>query len=347
MNKILVCGVFDFKDMATGGQPVKTRELFYALRNKFGEKDVDYLELLNWKKHPIALFCDFFKKSRNADGIIMLPAHNGVLVFSYLLLLARAMYHCNIFYDVIGGWLPDLLKTSPRLAKRLLKFNGIWTETSSMKNALNGMGFNNVTVLNNFKTLTSLQENELASLYSKPYRLCTFSRIMEEKGIEDAINAVTEINESAHEVVYELDNYGPIDERYASRFSEVMDKAKPYIRYKGCARPEQSVETIKDYFALLFPTHFFTEGIPGTIIDAYCAGVPVISAKWQNSADVVQDGKTGYLYKFNDYDTLVKVLSDIKDNPDMIISLKKECVSYSHSYTPEVVIEQIVELIKM
>jgi hypothetical protein len=54
---------------------------------------------------------------------------------------------------------------------------------------------------------------------------------------------------------------------------------------------------LKDYFALLFPTHFYTEGIPGTVIDAYAAGIPVISAKWESYSDVIDEGVTGIGYK--------------------------------------------------
>ena len=53
-------------------------------------------------------------------------------------------------------------------------------------------------------------------------------------------------------------------------------------RYCGIKDPKDSVKTLKNYFALVFPTRFYTEGIPGTIIDAYYAGVPVIASKWES-----------------------------------------------------------------
>mgnify|MGYP002519543662 CR=1 FL=1 len=31
----------------------------------------------------------------------------------------------------------------------------------------------------------------------------------------------------------------------------------------------------------------YTEGVPGTIIDAYAAGLPIISAKWLNYGDIL------------------------------------------------------------
>ena len=61
---------------------------------------------------------------------------------------------------------------------------------------------------------------------------------------------------------------------------------------------------MKYYFALLFPTRFYTEGIPGTILDAYAAGIPVICSRWESCADVVDDGVTGITYPFEDMQML-------------------------------------------
>lgn len=43
----------------------------------------------------------------------------------------------------------------------------------------------------------------------------------------------------------------------------------------------------------------YTEGIPGTLIDAYCAGVPVVSALWLNYVGVFEDEVTGYIIQVN------------------------------------------------
>lgn len=68
------------------------------------------------------------------------------------------------------------------------------------------------------------------------------------------------------------------------------------------------METLKNYFALVFPTLFYTEGIPGTIIDAYAAGLPVISSKWESYDDVIEDNITGVGYEFGSDDALVEIL---------------------------------------
>lgn len=82
----------------------------------------------------------------------------------------------------------------------------------------------------------------------------------------------------------------------------------------------------------MFPTHFYTEGIPGTIIDAYAAGVPVISAKWESFDDVIEDYVTGIGYEFNNINDLKRKLFDIIRSTGQINSLKLNCIKKVSSF---------------
>ncbi|RGC88098.1 glycosyltransferase family 4 protein [Thomasclavelia ramosa] len=336
-QKILIIGAFAFDTGDTGGQPVKTRELFYALQNKYGEDNIDYIETIGWKKHPISLFFTCLIKAKNADVIIMLPAHNGLLIFSRLLYFFKKRYKKKIYYDVVGGWLAEKINEVPKLIKYLREFDSIWVETTTMYKNLNILGFKNVVVVPNFKKLIPLTENEMIIQNNKPLKLCTFSRVMKEKGIEDLITAINIIN--THEIKYKLDIYGPVDASYKDKLNKLLLTSNNCARYCGIKDPKDSVKTLKNYFALVFPTRFYTEGIPGTIIDAYYAGVPVIASKWESFADVIDDNITGIGYEFGDIGELVSVLSDIANNPNLINKLKKNCINKSFEYTPEFALE--------
>ena len=85
---------------------------------------------------------------------------------------------------------------------------------------------------------------------------------------------------------------------------------------------------------MLFPTHYPTEGIPGTIIDAYAAGVPVISAKWQSFGDVVEDGVTGLGYEFDSEEALEKILTDVLCQKEVLDAMKPHCLAKSREYLP-------------
>lgn len=100
---------------------------------------------------------------------------------------------------------------------------------------------------------------------------------------------------------------------------------------------------MQKYFALLFPTHFYTEGIPGTIIDAYAAGVPVISAKWESFSDVVDEGVTGIGYDFDNADQFEKILLEVAQNPNVLLNMKENCIRKAKDYIPELAIQIMTE----
>lgn len=225
------------------------------------------------------------------------------------------------------------------LGRKLRKFDGIYVETNTMKKALEEQGFDNVAVMPNCKDLKILKQEELVYPLGEPYKLCTFSRVMKEKGIEDAINAVKTVNKEAGRIVYTLDIYGQVDSRQTQWFENLKNTFPDYIKYRGLIDYDKSVDVLKNYCVLLFPTHFYTEGIPGTILDAYAAGIPVISAKWENFADIVEDKITGIGYEFLDQGQIVEILRNLQIN--RMEKMKIACLHKGMGYLPENIINII------
>ena len=155
---------------------------------------------------------------------------------------------------------------------------------------------------------------------------------MKEKGIEDAVNAVKAVNTEAGRTIYTLDIYGQIDSGQIQWFENLKTTFPEYINYKGIVDYDKSVDVLKNYFALLFPTRFYTEGIPGTIIDAYAAGVPIISSKWESFEDIVDDGITGIGYDFQNKKQLVELMERIEK--EQIDKMKTNCLSKGKSFLP-------------
>lgn len=325
-RKVFICGAFDFKNLPTGGQPVKSRSIYHALCNTYGQNEVIYEDTYGWKKHPVRLFYHIVRKSRSCDNVIILPAHNGLKVFAVLFYLLKKTSHFRLFYDVIGGWLAEDIKKTPILLKCLKIYNGIWVETTSMKESLENLGLDNVYRIRNFKIFDKEVAPQVEYNHSEgPLRVCTFSRVMLEKGIEDVIGVVNRINQEEQHSVYALDIYGHIDENYEQRFNLLKESFPKTIRYMGVAKPNDSITILRDYYALLFPTRFLTEGVPGTIIDAYAAGVPVISARWLNCKDVIEEGVTGLCYEMYNVEELYKLMVQASQEPQILLKMRENC----------------------
>lgn len=339
MYKILICGHFGRNENFLDGQTIKTKNIYLALLGKYGEKEINKIDTYQWKKHPISFLKKCIDGIKDSKNIIILPAQNGVRVFIPLFLLINKLYKRKIFYIVIGGWLPEFLETRKGLLKKVKKLDKVFVETNNMKKKLEKLDVKNVEILVNFKNITPLKEEELNLDYSKPYKVCTFSRVMKEKGIEDAIQVVKNINEDVNEIIYKLDIYGAIDKNYKNRFEEIMKEVPNYIQYKGCIDSNKSVDMLKGYYLLLFPTYYSGEGMAGTLIDAQMAGVPVVASDWRYNNEIIVDKINGYLYETHNLEEFEKVLKKI--NSSDIKDIKKNCLKYAKKFDSNVAIETL------
>lgn len=344
MVRICVCGAFRLWDVPKGGQEVKTCILADALEKKYGKiYRIDTLAKNSRIKMPFQLL----QAMITCTDIIILPAHNGLIVLSKFLSKLNKLFHRRLHYSVIGGWLQDLLPKHSDVMKALHNFSGIYVETRTMMVALQELGLSNVYLMPNCKPLSIIKKKDLETSFSEPYKLVTFSRVTEKKGIGTAVDVVMKLNKKYGREVFTLDIFGPIDPGEDERwFDEQSRNFSNAIVYRGNASYSKSVEILSKYFALLFPTQYYTEGIPGTIIDSYAAGVPVIASKWKSFTDVVEDGVTGLGYKFNSKNELEKILEEILFNPSKIIAMKSNCLSKAYYYLPEHAIQQIINNIQ-
>ena len=339
MIKTSIIGHFGFGFEYFDGQTVKTKMVGEELERQLGKENVICYDTHGGIRiiHKILFYC--YKSLKESINLVAMPDSNGVrVIFPWIAILNR-FFKKKIHYIVIGGWLSEFLKKRPLLKSVLKKLDGIYVETASMKVALEEQGFENIVVMPNCKNLTILKENELVYPEGEPYKLCIFSRVMKEKGVEDAVNAVKVINESVGRVVYSLDIYGPVDSGQTEWFENLKASFPEYVKYCGIVQYDKSVEVLKNYFVLLFPTKFYTEGIPGTLIDAYASGVPVITSLWMNSADVFKEDICGFGYEFDDADGLFNILMRVKDNPEELLDKKKKCLDFAKNYTSETVVK--------
>ena len=341
-KKVCVVGHFGNGKNCLDGQTVKTKTVTKELINQLGSNEILQIDTHSGKYKLIKLFFQIGINMSNCKNIIIMPATNGLRFFAPILTMWRKIYKTKLHYVVIGGWLPKFLKSRKRLVKILKSFDGIYVETKVMKKALDEQGFTNVYVMPNCKDLKILKKSELVYCCSEPYKLCTFSRVMKEKGIEDAVDTVNAVNKRFKRTVYTLDIYGQVDPEQTEWFEQLKSRFQNCVNYCGIVPFDQSVEVLKNYFALLFPTRFFTEGIPGTIIDAYAAGIPVISSEWESFSDVVSNDITGKGYAFNNKDELHEVLENIALNPQIIQDMKTGCIERAKEFTPEVALDVLV-----
>lgn len=326
MKKCIIVGKFALKQNIMDGQTVKCKTIHKEIEKKYGKDNVSLIDTYNWKKEPFSLFLKCFKAVKNYENIIMLPAHNGVKIFGPILCFFNIFFKRKLHYVVIGSWLFDMIKNKKILSNILKnKFCNIFVETTKLKENLESIGFNNVKKLNNYKDISVLSSKDLTTYENKKVlNICSFSRVNEMKGIKDAIVALKEINKE--NIIIKYDIYGPIEEKFKEEFQKLTNENYNFVSYKGIIDSRDSVKYIKQYDLLIFPTKYKTEGIPGTLIDSYASGVPVLASKWENYSDVIENNTTGIIFDFNNFEDFKKKILYLYNNQKGLYEMKKNCL---------------------
>lgn len=92
---------------------------------------------------------------------------------------------------------------------------------------------------------------------------------------------------------------------------------------------------MKKTLLLVFPSCWF-EVLPMTIIEAFACGVPVIASRLGAMAELVDDGRTGLLFKPGDPEDLAAKIEWAWTHPKRMREMGKEARrEYEEKYTAE------------
>lgn len=342
MRTIAILGHFAFGRDKVNGQTVKTKIVGTTLQKEIGDEQVTFFDTMGGWIFLIKLPFVLLRILRNHLNVIVMPAYKGVHLIVPLTVLLNMVFHRKLHYVVIGGWLPKFVRKYPILRWAVRKIDVVYVETQHMVEEMEHVGYKNLKLMPNFKNIIIKEEEKLKSVDTPPFRLCTFSRVMKEKGIEDAILAVRKCNELLSGHVFSLDIYGLVQKGEEQWFEQLMQQQPKDIKYCGIVPFNKSTEALEKYFSLLFPTHFSTEGFPGTLIDAMSAGVPPITSDCPSCKELITNGQTGLLFSMGNIDQLTDRLIECAKNPALINNMRPLCIKKARKYKPEIVIKTLV-----
>lgn len=342
MQEVIVIGHMDWTGNDMIGAVVKARNIYVQLGNEFGISQVEAIDIYDWKKKKVKTFFSIvaaFKKSKN----IVLVCSDTSKVLMKLFTILKKVFLNSLYYCVVGGDIAELLQANPERIPTLECIDGFFVETNDCVAGLRALGIENVSLLRNFKCIDDV--GRITDYKDEVIRFCTFSRVTKQKGIGDAMLAIEQLNQDNSNICCELDIYGVIDSEYKNEFEDLLNN-NPHSHYCGVVDSNSSVKVLKNYYCLLFPTRYQTEGIPGTIIDGFAAALPVICSDWSRCRQIVSNGIDGIIYPFGDVKALKDSIKYAIQNPEYIESLKKGALASFQKYRPEVAVAPLVKAIK-
>lgn len=169
-------------------------------------------------------------------------------------------------------------------------------------------------------------------------RFVFLGHIRKVKGIEEILSLDEKLSD-----VGSVSLYGPLTDGYT------CDTFVGYknISYFGEIESEHVVETLLEYDALILPTYHDGEGYPGVILEAFMAGIPVITTKWLSIPEIV-DESCGILIEPKNSNSLLSAMKRLVDDSTLYILLcqgaRAKRVSFSSNHWGQVFVEYCNEL---
>jgi glycosyltransferase involved in cell wall biosynthesis len=193
----------------------------------------------------------------------------------------------NLFFNkkgvlyVVGGsfdvQLRDFLAPWKRriFVKMLNKLDGVFAESIALKEGLERCGLKNVVLIYNPRK----DDGSQWQMNDGNRRKGVFvSRVTDTKGIFVLLEAIVKLNQSGENL--ELDIYGPVDAAHEQAVFRWVEAAQGQIHYKGILDPSMVQSVLTNYHFLALPTFHPGEGLPGILVEAGMAGIPIVITRF-------------------------------------------------------------------
>lgn len=131
-------------------------------------------------------------------------------------------------------------------------------------------------------------------------------RIDKLKGIDLILKAWKNIKEEQLYVV----GKGPF-QKEAEKY--ILENNIKNVKLLGFKNKSEVKKIISNSKALIMASQWY-EGFPMTVVESFSLGVPVISGDIGNMSEIIQHEINGLLYKYDNYEELIKQIQRIKNN---------------------------------
>lgn len=341
LSKIFVLGAFDYKRNRVGGQTIKTCSVYNLLVDRY-KGEVSKVDTLDMKRKPWIVISMLYHLITCKTLVILPSCNNFTFLFPFVYVLSL-FFRYDIVLICVGGWQVEYFtgqglfyphKIQLCCSRRIKAFLPEIKKVN--QDLIESFGFTNTEVFPNFRKFSfelspSDKHDEL--------RLVFMARITKKKGYPVIFQALRELKKQ--HLLIKMVFYGPIAEEDKEDFYSLVKTNEDMVTYQGSLGPDEIQSTLSNYDVMLLPTQYYTEGFPGSILDAYVAGIPVIVTEWKHSYEFVKDGKTGFVIPFDDEtgSLVEKILLLYKDR-ELLYQMKnyahEECMKYSEDSAWEI-----------
>lgn len=181
-----------------------------------------------------------------------------------------------------------------------------------LKDKVKEMGFEKeIVYMPNFIDLNDFEPcftwNEKSVVY--------FGRLSKEKGLFTLIDAFDQINRTDLKLIGDGPLRGALE-------SYVKNKQINNVHFLGFQSGDNLKNEIRESMAVVLSSECY-ENNPGSVVEAFALGKPVVASRIGGIPELVKDGMTGYTYTTKDAGDLCKKINILLDNHSKIVEMGK------------------------
>lgn len=232
------------------------------------------------------------------------------------------------FYGSDVSRLPSELGWKRRYEKLAASADHFIAVTEFMKSQLVDIGFpeEKISIV---RFGLDVDEFEYRENSLTPKKIMMVGRMVEKKGFEYAIQAISNLCKMGKEPELNIYGYGPLMDSLKKRSTHL--DVDDCIHFHGYQPIEAIMDAHDQHSIMIVPSTTANdgdmEGLPNTILEAMAKGTPVVASRHAAIPEAIRDKETGFLFDEKDVNGLTKILQKIMDGEFDLNTIRKNARS--------------------
>lgn len=286
------------------------------------------------------------KKLTQAQTVVIFGSKGFMFTYGTVVSLIAKLANKTCYLRFFGGHPSFALAGVPPLVSNLLYKTIAWTATTVVETDIARKEFPDILqqktkVVPGYRPLADYIQKKQFQV-SDPFKFVYVGEVSESKGMLVLLKAFQGLQERQLGRPVELHLIGAVTDAVLSCIQSV-----PSAVYHGIVENDRLVKELHYYDVFVFPSLMKSEGHPGVIIEAFMAGLPVITTRLSGPLEIVQEQKNGLVVDLGDVDGLADCMRQLLEDRSLLERLAEGSRRSALEYDTTAVLPKLAEALNL
>lgn len=189
-------------------------------------------------------------------------------------------------------------------------------------------------IFNAYQPPDKIQHFDTINRISQPLRLGYIGRLHPSKGIELLLQVAQSWPKGSLEVIVAGRGEPAYETELARRFACIP------VRWLGFVSPQELLNEVD----LLVVPSIWHEPLPRVAFEAYAHGLPVIGSNRGGISEIIEEGRTGFLFDPDVPETLEIAIRRFIENPSLALNMRMPVLDKAQEFYPERILNRYIAI---